>query len=288
MSWAEWIRDGREIEPSLYAADFWRLGEQIDALLAAGLPRLPLRRRRRALRPARDDGPGRAAIDRAPDPRGRGRARLSPDGGRSGAPFEEFAASGADSVTFHVEATTTPPASGPRRARTASRSGSLQPGTEPAAAAAFAAAAGAEMILCMSIEPGYSGQPFMPEALGRIAELGPLVECRSRSTAASARRTRTRYARRARASRRRERRLRRPRPRRRRTSASARPPREPRARAGARGAPPGVPTRTPPSARCSSPDGASSARASPRRRWAHGEVVALAAAGERRAARRCT
>ena len=33
---ATWIRDGREIEPSLYAADFTRLGEQIDALLAAG------------------------------------------------------------------------------------------------------------------------------------------------------------------------------------------------------------------------------------------------------------
>ena len=27
------------------------------------------------------------------------------------------------------------------------------------------------MILCMSIVPGYSGQAFMPEALGRIEEL---------------------------------------------------------------------------------------------------------------------
>ena len=36
MGWESWIRDGREIAPSLYAADFTRLGEQIDALLAAG------------------------------------------------------------------------------------------------------------------------------------------------------------------------------------------------------------------------------------------------------------
>jgi len=33
--WDEWIR-GPEVEPSLYAADFSRLGEQIEILLAAG------------------------------------------------------------------------------------------------------------------------------------------------------------------------------------------------------------------------------------------------------------
>ena len=32
------------------------------------------------------------------------------------------------------------------------------------------------MILCMSIEPGYSGQPFMSAAYGRIEELATLVE----------------------------------------------------------------------------------------------------------------
>src|SRR5216110_2807395 len=35
MAWEEWIRTV-EIEPSLYAADFARLGEQIDVLLDAG------------------------------------------------------------------------------------------------------------------------------------------------------------------------------------------------------------------------------------------------------------
>ena len=32
------------------------------------------------------------------------------------------------------------------------------------------------MILCMSIEPGYSGQAFMPEAIARIEELAALVD----------------------------------------------------------------------------------------------------------------
>jgi Pentose-5-phosphate-3-epimerase len=35
MSWHEWVRNA-EVEPSLYAADFARLGDQIETLLAAG------------------------------------------------------------------------------------------------------------------------------------------------------------------------------------------------------------------------------------------------------------
>ena len=36
---------------------------------------------------------------------------------------------------------------------------------------AVAAARGADLVLCMSIHPGYSGQEFMPEALDRIRDL---------------------------------------------------------------------------------------------------------------------
>ena len=35
MAWRDWVRTV-EIEPSLYAADFSRLGDQIEALLDAG------------------------------------------------------------------------------------------------------------------------------------------------------------------------------------------------------------------------------------------------------------
>jgi ribulose-phosphate 3-epimerase len=35
VSWPDWIR-GAEVEPSLYAADFSRLGEQVEILLEAG------------------------------------------------------------------------------------------------------------------------------------------------------------------------------------------------------------------------------------------------------------
>ncbi len=52
----------------------------------------------------------------------------------------------------------------------------FNPDTQVVDAVAFAREARAEMMLCMSIVPGYSGQPFMPEAYGRIEELASLVD----------------------------------------------------------------------------------------------------------------
>jgi ribulose-phosphate 3-epimerase len=177
MGWETWIRGGGEIEPSLYAADFTRLGEQIEALLAVGCRIFHF-----------DLGDGHFVPP----------VTIGPIVLRSIAPmihaaggvldchlmvtdpahhFSEIAESGGDAVTFHVEVTDDPGGV----AMTARALGlavgvAFNPGTEPARAAAFAEEAGAEMILCMSIEPGYSGQPFKQDAYGRIRELSTLVE----------------------------------------------------------------------------------------------------------------
>ena len=90
VAWHDWIRTV-EVEPSLYAADFARLGEQIDMLLRPA-PRLPLRRRRRALRPAGDDGPVVLRSIAPIDPRDGRRHRLPPDGRQPAAALPEFAA----------------------------------------------------------------------------------------------------------------------------------------------------------------------------------------------------
>jgi ribulose-phosphate 3-epimerase len=177
VGWSDWIRGGVEVEPSLYAADFRRLGEQVDELLAAGcrvfhfdcgdghfVPPV-------TIGPVvlRSIAPGIQAAGGVLD------CHLMVDDPAHH--LEEFAASGADSVTFHVEAAADPAAVGDAaRAHGLSVGIAFNPGTAPGAAADAAVAARAEIVLCMSIVPGYSGQAFMPEALGRIAELATLVD----------------------------------------------------------------------------------------------------------------
>ena len=177
MAWRDWIREGGEVEPSLYAADFRRLGEQIDALLEAGcrvfhfdcgdghfVPPV-------TIGPVvlRSIAPGIHAAGGVLD------CHLMVDDPAHH--LEEFADSGADSVTFHVEA-----APDPAAVAEAARSQGLavgvafNPETTPERAAEAAAAADAELVLCMSIHPGYSGQAFMPEAPARIAALAALVD----------------------------------------------------------------------------------------------------------------
>ncbi|MGZ4400292.1 MAG: ribulose-phosphate 3-epimerase, partial [Gaiellaceae bacterium] len=51
----------------------------------------------------------------------------------------------------------------------------FNPETRPAQAAAAAVPAAVDLVLCLSIHPGYSGQEFMPEALDRISELRGLL-----------------------------------------------------------------------------------------------------------------
>jgi ribulose-phosphate 3-epimerase len=166
------MRDGIEVEPSLYAADFRRLGEQIDTLLGAGCRIFHF-----------DCGDGHFVPP----------VTMGPVVLRSIAPaihaaggvldchlmvddpmhhLEEFASSGADSVTFHVEA-----AAEPARVAAGAREHGLgvgiafNPETTPERVAEVALEAGADIVLCMSIHPGYSGQSFMPESLARIQEL---------------------------------------------------------------------------------------------------------------------
>jgi len=167
-----WLAEARrvEIEPSIYAADFSRLGVQLEALHVAGARVFHFDAGDGHFIPEITIGPVVAASI-APLVRGWG-AKLDchlmvaePE-----AHFEAIAKAGGDSVTFHVEACDDPP-----RAIAAARALGLGAGVafnpETPVGDAVAAAPGADLVLCMSIHPGYSGQSFMPEALDRIAEL---------------------------------------------------------------------------------------------------------------------
>ena len=176
MGWSDWVR-GTVIEPSLYAADFWRLGEQIEALLDAGVRIFHFDIGDGHFVPPVTIGPVvlRSIASRIHERGGVLDCHLMVDDPAHH--FPELAESGADSVTFHVEVDDDPAAVAARARDLGLGVGvSFRPATPVEEAVSAAAAAGAELVLCMSIEPGYSGQPFMPEALPRLERLRGLLD----------------------------------------------------------------------------------------------------------------
>ena len=173
MPWDEWIRTV-EIEPSLYAANFAYLGEQIDALLRTGA---------RIFHFDVGDGHFVPPITIGPIVL----QSISPLVHRMGGAmdchlmienperhFEAIAAAGGDSVTVHYEACDDLPA-----VIHAAREQELEVGLafkpETSVEDAAAAAEGVDLVLCMSIEPGYSGQEFLPGSIERIKALRGLL-----------------------------------------------------------------------------------------------------------------
>jgi ribulose-phosphate 3-epimerase len=173
MPWDDWIRTV-EVEPSLYAADFSQLGRQIEVLLRSGCRIFHF-----------DVGDGHFV-----EPITMGQIVLQWISGLvheyGGAidvhlmvenpvkHFRPFAEAGGDSVTFHYEAVEDVAAT-VRAAREHELEVGLafNPETSPDDVAAVAD--GVDLVLCMSIHPGYSGQKFMPDALDRVRRLRSLL-----------------------------------------------------------------------------------------------------------------
>jgi ribulose-phosphate 3-epimerase len=171
MAWSDRLREA-EVEPSLYAADFAKLGEQIEELLGAGarvfhydvgdghfvepiiIGPIVLRSIGSLIR----DGGGRVDVHLMVE---------SPE-----RHFRAFREAGADSVTFHYEAVEDLGAvTASAREQGFGVGVALKPRTGVEEVAEAAIAAGVDLVLCMSIEPGYSGQRFMPEAFARLRRL---------------------------------------------------------------------------------------------------------------------
>ena len=173
MGWDEWVR-GAEIEPSLYAADFARLGEQIETLLAAGARIFHF-----------DVGDGHFVPPVTIGPivlqsiapivhRAGGHVDCHLMVEQPGRHLEEIAEAGGDSVTFHYEAADdVAELAAQARGLGLGVGLAFKPETEPEQAAE--SADDVDLVLCMSIEPGYSGQAFMPEAIPRIERLRALL-----------------------------------------------------------------------------------------------------------------
>ena len=173
MAWRDWIRTV-EVEPSIYAADFAHLGDQIEVLTRAGA---------RVFHFDVGDGHFVPPITIGPIVLKWIAPQIHAIGGAIDChlmvdqPEKHFAAireAGGDSVTFHYEAV-----DDPQSIQSLAREQNLQvglafnPQTSPEDVAG--AADGFDLVLCMSINPGYSGQAFMPESLERIKTLRGLL-----------------------------------------------------------------------------------------------------------------
>ena len=169
MAWRDWVRTV-EIEPSLYSADFANLGEQVTYLLNAGARIFHF-----------DIGDGHfvepvtigPVVLKSIAPIVHGSegvldCHLMVDNPQRHIP--QVAAAGGDSVTFHIEACEdVPEMIALARAQGLGVGVAFNPGTD--VDDVVEAAADADLALCMSINPGYSGQEFMSEALERLREL---------------------------------------------------------------------------------------------------------------------
>ena len=169
MGWDDWMQNGRGRAVALRGG--LRAPGRADR---RSPPRrradLPLRRRRRALRRADHDRADRAPVDLDADPRRRRARRLPPDGRVSRSSTSRRSRGGRRQRHRSITRRATTCRAWSRAARACELQVGLafKPETSAAYAAHAALSSGVDLVLCMSIEPGYSGQEFMPEALDRI------------------------------------------------------------------------------------------------------------------------
>src|SRR5258706_5098038 len=152
MSWREWIR-GVEVVPSIYAADFRQLGAQLASVLEAGA---------RIFHFDVADGHFVEQITMGPAVLHAIAPLVHERGGIIAchlmvtAPerqFAQLAAAGADSVTFHLEASGGDPARIAKRARDLGLRVGVAFNPETPVERAAAAAECADVALCMCIHP---------------------------------------------------------------------------------------------------------------------------------------
>ena len=175
MSWRDWIRTV-EVEPSLYGADFSQLGAQVEVLLRAEA---------RVFHYDVGDGHFVPPVTMGPIVLKWISPLIHREGGvvdchlmvdNPARHFAELREAGGDSVTVHHEVCPDlPEVVSQAREHELLVGLAFNPETTVEQAAAAALDAEVDLVLCMSIHPGYSGQEFMPEALERIRTLRGLL-----------------------------------------------------------------------------------------------------------------
>jgi len=165
---------GKRVAPSILSSDFSRLGEQVTDVMAAGARIIHVDVMDGHFVPPITIGPlvASSIADLVHDAGGAIDVHLmieSPD-----RHIEEFAKAGADSITFHAEAT-------PHINRTLNAIRELgclaglavNPGTPVSAVSE--SVNDADIFLCMTVNPGWGGQPFIADSPDKVRRLRELV-----------------------------------------------------------------------------------------------------------------
>lgn len=166
---------GRRVAPSILSADFARLGAQVAEVIDAGARVIHVDVMDGHFVPPITIGPlvAAAIADQVHDAGGAIDVHLMIE--RPEQQIAEFAKAGADSITIHAEAT----AHANRTLNGIREHGclaglALNPGTPAIVVDELRGVA--DLILCMSVNPGWGGQPFIAtsaDKLRRLAELMP-------------------------------------------------------------------------------------------------------------------
>ena len=164
----------RRVAPSILATDFARLGERVREVMDAGA---------RVIHVDVMDGHFVPPITMGPMVVSALREQVDGAGGmldvhlmieRPEHQVEEFARAGADQITVHFEATPHVHYAIKAVHEAGCLAGvAITPSTPPDALAAIAG--DVETALCMTVNPGWGGQPFIPETLPKVERLRELL-----------------------------------------------------------------------------------------------------------------
>jgi ribulose-phosphate 3-epimerase len=162
--------NGRRVEPSILSADFSRLGSQVDEVIGAGARLIHVDVMDGHFVPPITIGPlvTGSIADRVHDAGGAIDVHLMIE--RPEDQIEGFAKAGADCISIHAEAT-------PHLNRTLTAirdlgclAGlALNPGTPIEAAEELDGYA--DVVLCMTVNPGWGGQSFIPTSPDKVSRL---------------------------------------------------------------------------------------------------------------------